>query len=664
MLLYYGWNTFSRKLLHILFLFPNPLSFYFLVTFSSRTLPHTANTLYHIQNPEIVSRLRAKRYTYARAFEEIDAHKYEQTNTTHTHTHAQMSKIESDALPPHRRRDDVVVGARPVPENAKKKKRPSKHVDFKENHPHWNRIEREMRDILSGKENSSSWVGGLRFKTSDRYRSSLGLGWLLEAHIHAPTKSAYERSEPYRVHLYFPIEYPNRPPVPTYMSIVPHFQIDAMGRPADIFYSDDNLAWTTSPLPGDPSARPKSRRLIRVLRLLRDMLAKPLIEPRPSDADVIRMWTSHGGAARIRQVVGQLMVLDPTHRIFATPDALLKLLETTERPQEELDDAKRVAFANNLRDLYVSAIRPHQHDLLQRHAAARLRTIRTYRPPRRALLRDSVASWLCPSLRTALQERHRRGPNADDAWWKRRVLDSIVTKMYPGVYAFPMLRIDVAKSLVETVADFEASEHDKARPNSMNRLGVVLNDMGFESAFDVVLESVVRPIASVLFRDEGGDSLDHHHSFVVRYDDRDSGLALHTDDSEVTLNVSLCADYDGDGALRFCGMERTPTYRTFLGDCGHRPGVAILHAGRHRHGANRIDAGKRVNLIMWCKSREHRDRLGAVGGGGHDDERGSPDPRCLSRAHDADYAEYAASEAKSGTTDSNKPEIAPPCSRE
>ena len=178
----------------------------------------------------------------------------------------------------------------------------------------------------------------------------------------------------------------------------------------------------------------------------------------------------------------------------------------------------------------------------------------------------------------------------------------------------------------------------------MNRLGVVLNDVGFEGAFDVLLERLVRPLAAVLFADEGGDSLDHHHAFAVRYDNKESGLDMHTDDSEVTLNVSLVANYAGSGSLRFCGMEKTTSYRTFLGDCAHTPGVAVLHAGGRRHGANSIEEGERVNMIVWCRSREYRDHLAEDTTNEEeedaDERRRIPDERCLSRTHDADYVEF------------------------
>ena len=39
----------------------------------------------------------------------------------------------------------------------------------------------------------------------------------------------------------------------------------------------------------------------------------------------------------------------------------------------------------------------------------------------------------------------------------------------------------------------------------------------------------------------------------------------------------------------------------------HQPGVGLLHAGKHRHGALSTVTGRRRNLILWCRSTSYRD---------------------------------------------------------
>lgn len=36
-------------------------------------------------------------------------------------------------------------------------------------------------------------------------------------------------------------------------------------------------------------------------------------------------------------------------------------------------------------------------------------------------------------------------------------------------------------------------------------------------------------------------------------------------------------------------------------DYSHVPGRAVLHRGRHRHGARATTSGHRVNLLLWCR---------------------------------------------------------------
>ena len=70
-------------------------------------------------------------------------------------------------------------------------------------------------------------------------------------------------------------------------------------------------------------------------------------------------------------------------------------------------------------------------------------------------------------------------------------------------------------------------------------------------------------------------------------------------------------------------------------------GRAVLHLGRQRHGAEKLEAGQRLNLILWARSSAFR----AAAAFGHIDpdgfpkqpEAGTPDRLCLSKANDEDY---------------------------
>lgn len=109
--------------------------------------------------------------------------------------------------------------------------------------------------------------------------------------------------------------------------------------------------------------------------------------------------------------------------------------------------------------------------------------------------------------------------------------------------------------------------------------------------------------------------------------DKDRKLGFHVDDSEITLNlclVSLTVDVKphvavtsdqgtefAGGELFFrgvrCGLHQQTHFAPSESfDYEHSPGVAVLHIGKHRHGAFPLTGGHRVNMILWCRSSTYR----------------------------------------------------------
>jgi hypothetical protein len=108
-----------------------------------------------------------------------------------------------------------------------------------------------------------------------------------------------------------------------------------------------------------------------------------------------------------------------------------------------------------------------------------------------------------------------------------------------------------------------------------------------------------------------------HHTFIVRYlADKDGGLRLHRDISDVTLNLSLGPRFTG-GKLLLKGwgplfLRGTPAQAvasrgTFFAQ-EHQPGVALLHLGSHPHMAEKVTSGERLNLIFWRNHDDSRQR--------------------------------------------------------
>ncbi|EOD13182.1 hypothetical protein EMIHUDRAFT_452053 [Emiliania huxleyi CCMP1516] len=150
---------------------------------------------------------------------------------------------------------------------------------------------------------------------------------------------------------------------------------------------------------------------------------------------------------------------------------------------------------------------------------------------------------------------------------------------------------------------------------------------------------------------EGGFT--SHHSFMVKYKaGQDLGLDMHTDDSDVTVNVCLGKDFRGAANQ----MRRTETAvcpdehsRRHPTRCVRpsstvilRLSRALLHLGSRRHGADDIASGERNNLIVWNQNARYRASPGYVNRQPYLREAAPPDKRCLSYTHDRDFGDFTA----------------------
>ena len=207
------------------------------------------------------------------------------------------------------------------------------------------------------------------------------------------------------------------------------------------------------------------------------------------------------------------------------------------------------------------------------------------------------------------------------------------------MYSFPLFTETFADVLLGEVAHYQASGLPVRRPNSMNNYGLILNSIGLEPLVDVLQAHYLQPVAAMLFPDDGGLSLDSHHTFMVRYKQgEDLGLDMHTDDSDVTFNVCLTRGFTG-AVLAFCGHQGTPAHRHLALGYAHEFGRCVVHSGRKRHGAKDIASGIRENLIVWNRSVRFRDSRSYT----HPPyvkEGSAPDAECLSWTHDRDYGKY------------------------
>jgi hypothetical protein len=210
-------------------------------------------------------------------------------------------------------------------------------------------------------------------------------------------------------------------------------------------------------------------------------------------------------------------------------------------------------------------------------------------------------------------------------------LEASLEALRPDLFALRPLSEGTVAALLEEVNHLRAWAREHRvyiePPNSMNDYGVVLETLGLGGLAQGLMEAAVSPLAARLFPEVGGASLSDSHAFVVEYErGGDVDLGFHVDDSDVTLNLCLGerpedGGFEG-GELYFQGRRCALHRQTGCApeehlEVAHEPGVALLHAGKHRHGAWPLRSGRRVNLILWCRSpawRAEEAALEAAGG--------------------------------------------------
>jgi hypothetical protein len=244
-------------------------------------------------------------------------------------------------------------------------------------------------------------------------------------------------------------------------------------------------------------------------------------------------------------------------------------------------------------------------------------------------------SWFHPELRAAFGGGVESGGELSvDA------AKALCREEAPGVFSFPLFSTEYAELLVAEIERFETSGLPVRRPNSMNRYGVVVNEIGLERMIDSLQTRVLSPISEALFPSQGGGCLDGHHSFIVRYKQgEDLGLDMHTDDSDVTFNVCLGKEGFTAAGLTFCGVLGGESHRKLSLVCKQVVGRCVVHLGAHRHGADDIGMGERLNLIVWNHSSLYRS-TDAYRYRDVPEETSPPSPECLSYTHDKDYGKY------------------------
>ncbi|XP_065040072.1 2-oxoglutarate and iron-dependent oxygenase domain-containing protein CP2-like [Musa acuminata AAA Group] len=267
-------------------------------------------------------------------------------------------------------------------------------------------------------------------------------------------------------------------------------------------------------------------------------------------------------------------------------------------------EVPRDAKVQFMKEILARYLPEGERNRVQRHKEYRHKLMLAYQPLHKELYNLHPSAFFVPSFLKAVND------NPEESF------RNILSEPSPGIYTFAMLQPSFCELLLDEVENFEkwvnAVKFKIMRPNTMNKYGAVLDDFGLETMLNKLMEEFISPIARVFFPEVGGSTLDSHHGFVVEYGkDKDVELGFHVDDSEVTLNVCLGKDFSG-GELFFRGVRcdkhvNTETQPEEILDYSHVPGQAVLHRGRHRHGARPTTSGHRINMLLWCRSSVFRE---------------------------------------------------------
>ena len=202
-----------------------------------------------------------------------------------------------------------------------------------------------------------------------------------------------------------------------------------------------------------------------------------------------------------------------------------------------------------------------------------------------------------------------------------RFLDNIKEEA-SGVYSFPLLQPSFCEQLRQEMinAQLYLDSYNIKEQSAIQSNIAILDHANLGWLNDTLLELCVSPLSRILFPNETSKKdLDWRHGYVIGYKPNDidnnnntsvshvsrSKLNLHTDDSEVTINICIGSDYFQGGDIEMHGYRGQSHTSTVVTPIKPIIGRAILHAGRQLHKVLPVTSGERHMLIMWTRSLEY-----------------------------------------------------------
>lgn len=181
-----------------------------------------------------------------------------------------------------------------------------------------------------------------------------------------------------------------------------------------------------------------------------------------------------------------------------------------------------------------------------------------------------------------------------------------------GVCKFPFLAREEAAEWKRRLGGEFAVPPDSTPDSPFLRAGYNLNTTAAGKAFLYERISSLFPLINRVYYGRDVD-WDLFHAFLITYDGISNiKLAVHRDDSDITVNVCLDGDHYEDNEVVFVGGMPTPATRRFAHRLDTRSeipvkaatGDAVIHYGHQVHYTRPIKAGVRWSIIIWLREKK------------------------------------------------------------
>jgi hypothetical protein len=154
---------------------------------------------------------------------------------------------------------------------------------------------------------------------------------------------------------------------------------------------------------------------------------------------------------------------------------------------EQLLNSTRIDKASFMRDLLLRYSPDTERVRVLRHKEYRDKIMSSYQRLHGEIYTLDPSSFFAPSFLGAFSRKSE--PN----------FRSSMVESYPGIFTFEMFKPQFCEMLLAEVEHMEKWVYDSRstimRPNTMNNFGVVLDDFGFDSMLQKLVDDFISPIA-------------------------------------------------------------------------------------------------------------------------------------------------------------------------